>query len=73
MDGWLQTFAVAFLGVLPESERSAAHAEALTMLAPVLRDELGQWMIDRMRLRLFARRPAEERGPDRAGGSAADR
>lgn len=57
MDGWLQTFGLAFLNALPPGERAAAHDEALAMLTPVLRDSHGHWIVDHVRLRLLAHRP----------------
>lgn len=58
MDGWLETLAASVLDALPPGERIAARDEAVSLLRPVLRDELGQWTADYVRLRFAARRDA---------------
>ena len=55
MDGWLRTFAMPFLKLLPESARESALVETVDLLRPVLCDENGQWTADYVRLRFRAR------------------
>jgi trans-aconitate methyltransferase len=51
IEAWLDTFAEAFLGALPEPDRSRARAEVADLLRPVLLDETGTWIADYVRLR----------------------
>lgn len=55
MIGWLRTFAIPFLGVLPERERETFLGEVEDLLRPALCDEKGQWTADYVRLRFRAR------------------
>ena len=57
IEPWLDTFGEAFLGALPEPDRSAARAEAADLLRPVLVDETGTWIADYVRLRFRATLP----------------
>jgi SAM-dependent methyltransferase len=52
--GWLDTFAAAFLGVLPAVERAAARDEIVEELRPLIRDAEGVWWADYVRLRFVA-------------------
>ena len=54
IEPWLDTFGEAFLGALPEADRSSARAEVADLLAPVLVDETGTWIADYVRLRFRA-------------------
>jgi trans-aconitate methyltransferase len=54
MEGWMDTFAQPFLGLLPENEQEAARNEAIDLLRPVLQDCQGNWMTDYVRLRFEA-------------------
>jgi len=54
MDGWLRTFRTGVLAGLPEELRETVVAETCALLAPVLRDEAGNWMADYVRLRFIA-------------------
>lgn len=56
MRGWLDTFGENFFAVLPEAEREVAVDEVLALLAPVLRNEAGNWSADYVRLRFAAHR-----------------
>jgi hypothetical protein len=51
IEAWLDTFAEALLGALPEPDRSRARAEVADLLRPVLMDETGTWIADYVRLR----------------------
>ena len=55
--GWLETFAVSFLGAVPDGRRSAFLARVEELAAPALRDEDGNWHADYVRLRFQARKP----------------
>jgi trans-aconitate methyltransferase len=55
--GWLDTFAGAMTGALPERERAAVVDDVEALLRPVLCDAEGRWTADYVRLRLIARRP----------------
>ena len=57
IEAWLDTFAGAFFGALPEADRSPARAEVAELLRPVLMDETGTWIADYVRLRFRARHP----------------
>lgn len=59
MAGWMENFSGAFLAGLEPAERERAVAEVLELLAPVLRDEAGQWWADYIRLRFAAEKPAD--------------
>jgi SAM-dependent methyltransferase len=56
IEPWLDTFAAAFFGTLPESDRVSASAEVADLLRPVLVDETGAWIADYVRLRFRATR-----------------
>ncbi len=55
MEGWLRTFRRGVLSTLPEAVREAVVKETAELLAPVLRDEDGNWTADYIRLRFVAR------------------
>jgi trans-aconitate methyltransferase len=55
MEGWLGTFR-RVLDALPAALRATVIAETTALLAPVLRNEDGQWTADYVRLRFIARR-----------------
>ena len=54
IDGWLETFAEAFLALLPAAERPALIADIAADLAPRLRMDDGGWIVDYVRLRFAA-------------------
>ena len=56
MAGWLRTFRRGVLDGLPETLREAVVEETVTLLAPALRDEEGNWTGDYVRLRFIATR-----------------
>lgn len=56
MSGWLRTFRRGVLDGLPEELREKVVEETSALLAPVLRDEEGNWTADYVRLRFVARR-----------------
>ncbi|MGB6689671.1 MAG: methyltransferase domain-containing protein [Terracidiphilus sp.] len=56
MSGWLRTFRRGVLETLPEDAREAVVEETSALLAPVLRDEAGNWTGDYVRLRFIARK-----------------
>lgn len=53
--GWLRTFRSGVLAELPEAIREIVVEETAALLAPVLRDEEGNWIADYVRLRFIAR------------------
>ena len=55
MEGWLRTFCRGVLDALPEELRQPVIEETAALLAPVLRDEEGNWSADYVRLRFVAR------------------
>jgi SAM-dependent methyltransferase len=55
MHGWLRTFRSGVLNGLPEPLRDIVVEETAALLAPVLRDEEGNWTADYVRLRFIAR------------------
>jgi SAM-dependent methyltransferase len=55
MEGWLRTFRRGVLKEVPEALRGTVVQETAAMLAPVLRDQEGQWTADYIRLRFIAR------------------
>jgi SAM-dependent methyltransferase len=55
MEGWLRTFRRGVLKEVPETLRETIVAETAALLAPVLRDEEGNWTADYIRLRFIAR------------------
>lgn len=55
MRGWLETFRRGLFNQLPESEREGALDETIRLLEPFLRDDLGQWTADYVRLRFLAK------------------
>lgn len=60
MEGWLRTFRRGVLDGLPENVRDLVVKETAESLAPVLRDETGNWIADYVRLRFIARSKAAE-------------
>ena len=54
MATWLNTFCRGALDTLPEDLRETAVAETVSLLAPALCDEEGQWTADYVRLRFVA-------------------
>ena len=56
MEGWLRTFRRGVLDGLPEGARECVVKETAELLAPVLRDEDGNWIADYVRLRFVARK-----------------
>lgn len=54
MTAWLNTFCRGALNALPEDLRETAVAETVSLLAPVLCDEEGNWTADYVRLRFAA-------------------
>jgi len=54
MAGWLQTFRRGVLDSLPPSLREIVVDEIVSLLAPALRDEAGNWTADYVRLRFIA-------------------
>ena len=57
--GWLKTFRSGFLdtiGIAPADQDEFAHAVE-AHLAPILRDEQGNWVADYVRLRFSAKKP----------------
>jgi trans-aconitate methyltransferase len=54
MRGWLETFAIPFTKVLPESDRGSFLDEVTERLRPALCDEQERWTADYMRLRFLA-------------------
>ena len=54
VSGWLETFAQAFTGRLPEPERAPYLDEIRDVLSTKLCDNEGQWTADYMRLRFAA-------------------
>jgi trans-aconitate methyltransferase len=58
MEGWLRTFRRGVLESIPERLRETVIAECCSLLAPVLRDEEGNWVAGYIRLRFIARRVA---------------
>ncbi len=55
MTGWLKTFGMPFIKVLPQADQSAALDEAVELLRPALCDKKGRWTADYIRLRFLAR------------------
>jgi SAM-dependent methyltransferase len=54
MEGWLRTFCRGAFDALPEELRQPVVEETVALLAPVLRDEEGNWTADYVRLRFAA-------------------
>lgn len=54
--GWLETFAGPFLHDLEPWARAAVIGEVEDLLAPTLRDDVGDWWADYVRLRFLARK-----------------
>ena len=52
--GWLKTFRRGVIESLPESMQETVVQETVELLAPVLRDEEGNWTADYVRLRFIA-------------------
>lgn len=57
LEGWLETFAEAFISVLPPAERAGYVASVKAALAPLLKDDEGRWWADYVRLRFAATKP----------------
>lgn len=55
IEGWLRTFRRGVVERLPESVRENVVEETAALLAPILRDEEGNWTADYVRLRFIAR------------------
>jgi len=55
---WLRLFAQSFAAPLPAAEREDFYAELAVRLAPKLCNEEGRWILDYVRLRFTAHRPA---------------
>ena len=55
MAGWLQTFGVSALSVVPPEQRAEVTAEIIELLKPSLCDEYGNWTADYVRLQVVAR------------------
>ena len=55
MRGWLETFAIPFISVLPEEKRSEFLDEVTDRLRPALCDSCKRWTADYVRLRFLAR------------------
>lgn len=55
MEGWLRTFRSGVLDGLPPETGAKIVAETTAQLAPVLKDEEGNWSADYVRLRFIAR------------------
>jgi trans-aconitate methyltransferase len=53
IQGWLRTFRSGILEALPESLRDTVVRDTEALLAPVLRDEDGNWIADYVRLRFL--------------------
>jgi trans-aconitate methyltransferase len=58
VDDWLRLFAQSFAAAVPEPERDAFYFDLARRLAPRLRAADGRWVLDYVRLRFKARRPA---------------
>lgn len=58
LEGWLETFAEAFIATLPPGERTGYVASVKAGLAPRLKDAEGRWWADYVRLRFAATKPA---------------
>ncbi|MFP5248444.1 MAG: class I SAM-dependent methyltransferase [Acidobacteriota bacterium] len=56
MAEWLRTFREGVLSKLPDALRDTVVRETVELLAPALRDELGNWTADYVRLRFAATR-----------------
>lgn len=54
---WLQLFAQPFLAAVPNDERPALLEEVRATLAPRIRNAVGVWVVDYVRLRFAATRP----------------
>ena len=57
LEGWLETFAEAFISVLAEDERPAYVSEVKQALETELKDDEGRWWADYVRLRFSAFKP----------------
>lgn len=55
--GWLETFRAPFFRLLPDDRREAIRQEIIDLLAPSLRDQVGNWTADYVRLRFAAHMP----------------
>jgi trans-aconitate methyltransferase len=58
--GWLQTFAQAFLAIVPQAEREAIVADVQDALHSRLANQAGQWTADYVRLRFVAVKQARQ-------------
>jgi SAM-dependent methyltransferase len=54
IEAWFDNFFEDFFAPLPETDRTAARAEVVDLLRPVLVDETGTWIADYVRLRFSA-------------------
>jgi len=54
MEGWLRTFRRGVFDSVPQQLRETVVQETVALLAPVLRDEDGNWTADYIRLRFIA-------------------
>jgi SAM-dependent methyltransferase len=55
MSGWLKTFAMPMIKLLPQADQAEALEEVVELLRPALCDEKGRWTADYIRLRFLAR------------------
>ena len=55
---WLRLFAQSFAAAVPDQEREEFYATLGERLAPKLRSDDGRWVLDYVRLRFTAHRPA---------------
>lgn len=58
IEDWLDTFTGAFMAAVPEAERATLRAEVVEAVRPALLGEDGVWVVDYVRLRFLARKPA---------------
>ncbi len=58
IEDWLDTFTGAFMAAVPEAERLAVRAEVVEAVRPALLGRDGTWVVDYVRLRFLARKPA---------------
>ncbi len=58
IEDWLDTFTGAVMAAVPEAERLAVRAEVVEAVRPALLGRDGTWVVDYVRLRFLARKPA---------------
>lgn len=58
IEDWLDTFTGAFMAAVPVGERPAVRAEVVAAVRPALLGKDGVWVVDYVRLRFLARKPA---------------